>query len=87
MLTRNLLTHYQSPDFAAEYSLWAATDLAAACGALRAIVDDLMAAGRAFLHPTSPNISLLELVNEPLSVIQLLTLARKFALRLEQCLC
>jgi hypothetical protein len=85
MLTRNLLSYYQSSDFAAEYSVRATTDLTAACGALRAIVDDLMAAGRAFFHPTCPNVSLSELVSD-LSIYQLVTLARKYAARLETCL-
>jgi hypothetical protein len=85
MLNRNLLSYYQSPDFATEYSVRATTDFTAACRALRAIVDDLMAAGRAFFHPTSPGLSLSELVSD-LSISQLVMLARKFALRLEKCL-
>ena len=85
MLTRNLLSYYQSPSFAAEYSVRATIDLTAACGALRAIIDDLMAAGRAFFHPTSLNVSLSELVSD-LSISQLVTLARKYASRLEKCL-
>jgi hypothetical protein len=85
MLTRNLLSYYQSPAFATEYSLRALSDFEAAYSALRAIVDKLMAAGRAFFHPTSPNVSLSELVSN-LSINQLVTLARKYALRLEQCL-
>jgi hypothetical protein len=85
MLNRNLLSYYQSSDFATEYSVRATSDLTAAYGALRAIVDDLMAAGRAFFHPTSPNVSLSELVSD-LSITQLVALARKYALRLEKCL-
>jgi len=86
MLTRNLLSYYQSPNFAAEYSVRATTDYAAACSALWMIVDELMAAGRACFHPTSQSVSLVELVSESLSIDQLITLARKFALRLEKCL-
>jgi hypothetical protein len=82
----NLLSYYQSPDFAAKYNVMATADLAAACSALWAIVDELIAACRAFLHPTSPNVSLSEIVGKPLSVHQLLTLVRSFALRLEQCI-
>jgi hypothetical protein len=85
MLNRNLLSYYQSSDFAAEYSVRATTDLTAAYGELQAIVDDLMAAGRAFFHPTSPNVSLAELVRD-LSISQLVTLARRYAARLEKCL-
>jgi hypothetical protein len=86
MLTRNILSYYQSPDFATEYSLRALSDFEAAYSALRTIIDDLMAAGRAFLHPTSPSISLSEVVSEPLSINQLLTLAKRFASRLAKCL-
>jgi hypothetical protein len=85
MLSRNLLSYYQSSDFAVEYSVQATTDLTAACAALRAIINDLMAAVRAFFHPTSPDISLSELVSD-LSISQLVTLARKYAARLEKCL-
>ena len=86
MLTRNHLSYYQSTGFTIEYTVRATTDFASACAALRAIIDELMAAGRAFLYPTSPNVSLSELVSEPLSINQLVTLARRYALRLEKCL-
>jgi hypothetical protein len=85
MLTRNLLSYYQSSDFATEYSGRATGDLTATCNALRSIVDDLMAAVRAFFHPTNPKVSLSELVSN-LSINQLVTLARKYAARLEKCL-
>lgn len=87
MLTRNLLIYYQGPGFAAEYSTRANTDYEAACSQLRAIIDELMAAGRALLYPSAENLKLSQLVNGPLSVKQLVALARKYAIRLLRLIC
>jgi hypothetical protein len=87
MLTRNLIIYYQGPAFAAEYGIRANTDYEAACSRLWAIVDELMAAGRALLYPTAENLTLSQLISGPLSVNQLVTLARKYATRLVRFIC
>jgi hypothetical protein len=84
MLKRNLLLYYQGPGFAAEYNILAKNDYEAVCSRLWAIVDELMAAGRAFLYSTATDLSLSQLISGTLSVSQLIALARKFAARLEQ---
>jgi hypothetical protein len=84
MLTRNFILYYQSASFAAEHYILANNDHEAMCSRLWAIVDELMAAAHAFLYPSAADLSLSQLISGPLSVSQLVTLARKYAARLEQ---